>query len=347
MGRKKGAAYYKDLHQQAYERLISMQAFGESKRDAVADGTASDKIFSFSTYKTYWKHVKYFVQWIGEHHPDCTTLKSSKRYVNEWLEKRSSQTDDNGKSLSAWTLQTEAAALNKLYGIDRNSPSRFKPPVRRREDIKRSREATMRDKHFSITNNSELISFCRGTGCRRNVLERLEGRDLWTRSRMEEEKAKLERSRYRTEGEAGMLKDICDALGAFPDEDAFLHHRKDKGGRSRFAPIIGPDKQTITDRMKRTSPYEKVWGYVHSGADVHAYRADYATTLYRKYARPVEKIPYDRVNRGSGRRFQSGVYVCRRDECGKRLDRVAMLKCSKALGHNRISVVADNYLRGL
>ena len=178
-------------------------------------------------------------------------------------------------------------------------------------------------------------------------MERLEGRDLWTRSRMEEEKAKLERSRYRTEGEAGMLKDICDALGAFPDEDAFLHHRKDKGGRSRFAPIIGPDKQTITDRMKRTSPYEKVWGYVHSGADVHAYRADYATTLYRKYARPVEKIPYDRVNRGSGRRFQSGVYVCRRDECGKRLDRVAMLKCSKALGHNRISVVADNYLRGL
>ena len=50
MGRKKGDAYYKDLHQQAYERLISMQAFGESKRDAVADGTASDKIFSFSTY---------------------------------------------------------------------------------------------------------------------------------------------------------------------------------------------------------------------------------------------------------------------------------------------------------
>ena len=58
MGRKKGAAYYKDLHQQAYERLISMQAFGESKRDAVADGTASDKIFSFSTYKTYWVTVQ-------------------------------------------------------------------------------------------------------------------------------------------------------------------------------------------------------------------------------------------------------------------------------------------------
>ena len=30
-----------------------------------------------------------------------------------------------------------------------------------------------------------------------------------------------------------------------------------------------------------------------------------------------------------------------------KLDKVAMLVCSKALGHNRISVVADNYIRGL
>ena len=31
----------------------------------------------------------------------------------------------------------------------------------------------------------------------------------------------------------------------------------------------------------------------------------------------------------------------------KKLDKAAMLICSKALGHNRISVVADNYIRGL
>lgn len=347
MGRKNRADYYKDLHEQAYERLTSMQAFGESKKDAVANGTASDKIFSFSTYKTYWKHTKYFIRWIESSHSDCTTLKSARKYVKEWLEQRATQTNIEGRPLSAWTLQTEAAALNKLYGIDRNSSERFKTPVRHREDIRRSREGTMRDKHFSTTNNSELISFCRGTGCRRNVLGRLEGRDLWSRSRMEEEKASLEKSRYRTEEETETLRDIRDALSAFPNEDDFLHHRKDKGGRSRFAPIIGPDKQTIIDRMKRTEAHEKVWKYVHSGADVHAYRADYATALYRKYARPIEQIPYDRVNQGSGRRFQSGVYVCRRDECGKRLDRVAMLKCSKALGHNRISVVADSYLRGL
>ena len=60
-----------------------------------------------------------------------------------------------------------------------------------------------------------------------------------------------------------------------------------------------------------------------------------------------EKFHYDRVNRGTGRKYQSEVYTCRKDEAGRKLDKAAMLVCSKALGHNRISVVADNYIRGL
>ena len=59
MGRK-NKSYSKDLHQQAYERLTRMQAFGTSKKEAEADGTAKDKIFSFKTYEAYWKHTKYF-----------------------------------------------------------------------------------------------------------------------------------------------------------------------------------------------------------------------------------------------------------------------------------------------
>lgn len=69
--------------------------------------------------------------------------------------------------------------------------------------------------------------------------------------------------------------------------------------------------------------------------------------MYKSYARPLDQIPYDRVNKGTGKRFQGDIYTCRKDESGKKLDRQAMKKCSKALGHNRISVVADNYIRGL
>ena len=61
MGRK-NKSYYKDLHQQAYDRLNGMQAFGESKKEAIANGTDRGKIFSFNTYQTYWKHTKYFFE---------------------------------------------------------------------------------------------------------------------------------------------------------------------------------------------------------------------------------------------------------------------------------------------
>lgn len=138
-----------------------------------------------------------------------------------------------------------------------------------------------------------------------------------------------------------------DALEAFPDQNYFIHYIRDKGGRDRFAPIIGPDIDMIVARMKETGPNEKVWKHVHSCADIHSYRADYATRIYNLYARPIDEIPYDKVHKGTGRRYQSEVYVGRKDERGRRLDKRAMLKASKALGHNRIEIVANNYLRGL
>ena len=152
MGRR-NKAYFKDLHQQAYDRLTGMQAFGESKKEAVANGTEKDKIFAFNTYKSYWKHTKYFIKYIKENHPECTTLKSSKKYANEWLQTRVDQ------GLSAWTVQLEAKALGKLYGISPDDEDYFKPPKRNREEIKRSRGDRVRDKHFSKTNNDELIKF--------------------------------------------------------------------------------------------------------------------------------------------------------------------------------------------
>lgn len=52
MGRR-NKAYAKDLHQQAYDRLTEMQAFGTSKKESVTNGTAKEKIFSYKTYEAY------------------------------------------------------------------------------------------------------------------------------------------------------------------------------------------------------------------------------------------------------------------------------------------------------
>lgn len=340
MGRK-NKSYYKDLHQQAYDRLNGMQAFGESKKEAIANGTDRGKIFSFNTYQTYWKHTKYFLKYIKETHPECTTLKSAKKYVNEWLQMRTDQ------GLSAWTIQTEAKALSKLYGIQPDEEGYFKPPKRNREDIKRSRGDRVRDRHFSEENNDELVKFCKGTGLRRSELMELRGKDLVTRAQIEDEIARLnalpagERSAA-ADKRLEMLQDT-----RLFDEEYFTHVRNGKGGRERLSPIIGQFAGQIIGRIRETPAEEKVWQYVNTNADIHGYRAEYATAIYKTHARPIQDIPYDRVHRGTGRRYQSEVYTCRKDEAGKKLDKAAMLVCSKALGHNRISVVADNYIRGL
>lgn len=340
MGRK-NKAYYKDLHQQAYERLHGMLSFGESKKEAVANGTNQEKIFSFNTYKAYWKHTKYFLKYVREKYPKCTTLKKARKYVNEWLQQRADQ------GLSAWTVQLEAKALGKLYGISPDDENYFKPPKRNREDIKRSRGDRVRDQHFSKANNDELIKFCRGTGLRRMELENLRGKDLVSREQIEAEITRIEGipEGQRTAALTKRLEMLQDTR--MFQEGYFVHVRNGKGGRERLSPIIGKNAEQIIERIRETPAKEKVWQFVHQCADIHSYRADYATAIYKAHARAIEDIPYDKVNRGTGRRYQSEVYTCRKDEAGRKLDKAAMLVCSKALGHNRISVVADNYIRGL
>lgn len=341
MGRK-NKEYSKDMHQQAYDKLTGMQAFGDSKKDDMTydkehdTDTVSGKIYSFNTYKTYWKHTKYFIKWVQEKYPDCKTLKKAEKYVSEFLQSRVDA------EMSAWTVQTEAAALNKLYGIKKDDPKRFQPPQRRKEDIVRSRGTKERDKHFSEKKNEELVNFCKGCGFRRNVLEKLKGSDLYDRSKVE---SSLEKARI--DNDQAMIKACTDALKTFPDKEYFILHRSDKGGKTRISPIVGPHTEKIVERMKNTAPNELVWQYVSSNCDVHGYRADYATILYKQYARPIENLNFRNKIKCSDGKYRSEIYTCRGDEKGKKLDRKAIGVISIALGHNREDTAISNYVRNL
>lgn len=328
---------HKNLHQQAYERLTSMQAFGESKKESIANGTDRDKIFSFNTYKTYWKHVKYFTKWVEKNYPDTKTLKKARKYVNVWLHERVDQ------GLSAWTIQTEANALGKLYGIQPDDKTYFRPPKRERRNIKRSRGERVRDKHFSRTNNADLIKFCKSVGLRKAELSTLKGSDLVARNELQKELDEFQNLPRLTVDQERYIKVLKDAL--LFDDEFFVHVRpgKGKGGRERYSPIVGPDVAEVVERMREVDPDNLVWVKINSNADIHSYRSDYAARVYRAHARKFSEIPYDRVNRGTGKKFQGDVYICRKDEAKKKLDKAAMRMCSKALGHNRIQVVADNY----
>lgn len=342
MGRDRSSKYKKNLYEQAYMRLERMKAFGESKKEAKADGTMKDKIFSVSTYKNYKKHIKYFIHYIERNHPECTTLKSAKKYVKEWLQIRTEQVDKNGEHLSAWTIQLEAAALNKLYGIDPADVGRFQPPKRKKEDIKRSRGKKANDVHFSEQKNVELVNFCKGCGFRRNVLERLKGSDLMERKDVEEALSKAKK-----ENDQKIIKACTDALTTFPDKEYFILHRQDKGGKTRISPIVGSHTQEIVERMRNTPPEQKVWGFVSKACDVHGYRSDYATMLYRQYARPIEQLDYKKKILCSDCKYRSEIYACRGEDTGKRLDRAAIHVISIALGHNREDTAIASYVRNL
>ena len=106
-----------------------------------------------------------------------------------------------------------------------------------------------------------------------------------------------------------------------------------KGGYLRTSRIFGTPEQVqrVVERLKSAGD-QLVWPHVHSGADIHALRGEYAFQLYKAYERDPSKLP------------PSERYCCRKDMSGIWLDRKAMQIASNELGHHRINVIAEHYL---
>ena len=106
----------------------------------------------------------------------------------------------------------------------------------------------------------------------------------------------------------------------------------------RYAPIVGPHMNEIVKKINETPVGKKVWGNVSldtfKGMNEHANRAEYASTIYHEYARPIDEIPKDKVNRGSGRAYSSQIYYARKDMKGKQFDKMALGMVAVALGHS-------------
>lgn len=199
--------------------------------------------------------------------------------------------------LSAYTQKLELSALAKLYHCS-SADFDVHTKSRQRSEIKRGRDDVVRDQHFNEKLHAEFVEFCRSTGLRRAELRALRGTDLYLN----------------------------------PDGTYSIHvTRGSKGGRERFAPIIGD--VDLVCRLCNAVGERKAFPKLPSSADIHSYRAEYATRVYLNYARPIEQLT------------RREIYLCRKDRKGDQFDRAAMLEASRALGHNRISIIAEHYLR--
>lgn len=96
------------------------------------------------------------------------------------------------------------------------------------------------------------MNFCKACGFRRNVLERLTGSDLYDRAKAEKAFAEAQEA-----GNAALAAALSVGLKTFPEQDYFILHRRDKGGKTRLSPIVGPHKNQVIQRMKATPKDEK------------------------------------------------------------------------------------------
>jgi len=329
--------YSLSLKRQAYNKLESMTCYNESKKLAKADGTMKYKIFSINTFKTYKKKINKFCEYVEENHPKCTTLDAAEKYANEWLEYRKSL------GLSAWTVQLDAKALGKLFCIGPEDENYFKPPVRRRAAIKRSRHETKRSKLFSEKKHDKLVKYVKSTGERREETEKAKSEYLMTKAEIENEIKYLSSQKLSIEiiNRLTILKDT-----RYFDEEYYMY-TKGKGGRERISPIVGEYAIEIVEFIKSRKGKKYIFDDVSEYAPMHKYRSDYCNTIYKKYARNTKDIPKDKLKGGIKQLYQSEVYCCRKDRKGEKFDKHALEICSKALGHNRLEVVVNNYLRGI
>ena len=114
-----------------------------------------------------------------------------------------------------------------------------------------------------------------------------------------------------------------------------VYVRSGKGGKSRLTPVMGSKDQVqnVVDLCNKAGT-GKVFEKVHNGADIHSYRRVYCTRVYNATCRPVSSLLPGTSER----------YYCRGSMAGVVLDRSSLEVCSRALGHNRVSVVVSHYM---
>jgi integrase len=244
------------LTKQIVDVLNSLARFGESKYEAKQQAISATKaagimgwnparvegIYSISTMKTYRKESIYFANWVRQKYPATKWLHDARQFVGEYLQSRIEKGD------SAWTIQMTRSTLRKLYQ-EPNLADEIKLPIRRKNEIKRSRGPKAMDKKFSVKRNRDLVDFCRATGLRRRELKELRVDHV-----------------YRAD----------DRLMVFVEQG--------KGGRPRTVPVLRALEGRVLEIISGKKSEQLVIEKIPVRADIHGYRREYANTLYEEWA---------------------------------------------------------------
>ena len=346
MGKSK-SSYRQTVKQMFIQKLKEMQKAGEgqSRNDLKKKGLDKQVISSFATYETYKKWALDYANWLKNNHPNATSWKKAKRLAKKYVSEKTAKYERG--EMSCATVKTLASALNKLFGLQRDDRDFCAAPPMKRSEIKRSRDVE------PGSGIEKLDNFGRGTGLRPfKELEAVHGQTHRTRKQILDLQFKLSAKLKATGSLTTKEKNLFEATNAvlrFKDVNDFVYVASGKGGKIRFAPIVGDHVAEIRDMIMSTPADQRVFADIpHStieSMNEHALRAEYAAAIYHRYARPLDQLPLDRWNKGLQCAYSSQEYVCRGDMAGKHFDRVALGMVAVALGHsyNRVFDVVSHY----
>lgn len=316
---------YGSLIRQVTVKMEDLKGFGESKHQAKEEAKAAGenpnklyKIYSRNTYENYLDKVAKFAAWEKEHYDVKKLSQIEKDHVICFLKEKIN------KGYSAWTIQIYKSAINKVINMNVTRGD-IGLEKRIRASIVRSRLSTENDKHFNPNNYDDLINFCRAVGCRREGVESVTPQDL----------------RIRLNGVYVVLTE--------------------KGGKRREAKVVENYEQRVIQIFRERKEKEKLFGKVTNKIDIHSLRAEYCRTRYNEELKkrgfgevtflrgsPNSVYGLSKSQYGSEKNYctENGKMVDSNYHCkdGRILNRQCMQVITKDMGHNRISVMATNYL---
>lgn len=272
-------------------------------------------IYSVKTMEAYKQTAQEFSHWMKQHHPEVRTFQQIERHHTKmYLEERQE------RGLSPWTVSKDMSAFNKIFNHNLTK-AECGLDLRSYKDAHRSREERDHDRKYNPENYRQQIDFANAFGVRRESI--INGQ-------------------YQ-------VKDIS----LFRHNDRLHCSVIEKGGRYREAPCLKEMQPTIERHFphipeRELTPlnqealqiakeqfqtlYQTSETYLFdrytNKIDNHAFRHEYARNLYqellnqRDHADPERDIT---LYRG--------------------YDREILQEVSEALGHSRLSVVVEHYLR--
>ena len=301
----------KSLVRQFKEALQQKLRIGEGRHTAKQEGVASEGIYSWGTYNDYRTKCSAFVKWVKTRHA-----------IGGNGDGISNGDSDGNKDSNNFAAKIRTLADCRPY-ID---------------DYLRH---YIENGYSPYTQKAIACALAKLYGCSTKdfIPTQVRRRENITRSRKGKANAKF------SEANNQEFVDFCKSVGLrragikmlkpehlHYDEKSgqyFIAGLKGKGGRLLNNPILS---QEAIERIQNTPAGQKVWEKIPANPDIHSYRADYCRSIYERHARPIAEIPkHER-------------YYCRNDLKGVVYDRRAMAIASRALGHNRISVIAGHYL---